>query len=288
MELLTQNLPSGHLYPFPAIHVSAMNFAQILEYLENVPDEKKQPVEKYYFDYCLVKDEDPNIGSLLLVDMEYVVFLKKALTISQNLEYDSSVECPKCGTTLNYHVSLAGVRFGPLSDPAKNGFSVGFGDSRYKVRMPTVDEFMSVFSKYRVYKRVSDMRIIKLISLFEYSMTYLQRIEALVVNSTHRDIAVLITLDKIFFNFIQPIHLHCDRCAEMYVPSDSEIFETKMANGISPEEDLPDHLTAELKRKAGGIEIGLGVLVSEFFRDLFANNRPSPEEIVSREVREDA
>ena len=76
-----------------SIRIKPMTFGQILEYLENCPDEKKSPVEKYYFDYCLIKDDDMNINNLFLIDMEYVIYFKKALTIAEDLSYDSSTPC---------------------------------------------------------------------------------------------------------------------------------------------------------------------------------------------------
>ena len=140
-----------------------MTFGQILEYLENCPDEKKSPVEKYYFDYCLIKDDDMNINNLFLIDMEYVIYFKKALTIAEDLSYDSSTPCPKCGAPLNYHVSLAGIQWNHMQPELYEGITVTFGGGAHKVRMPRVNEFFDVFKKYRVYKKITDMKIIKMI-----------------------------------------------------------------------------------------------------------------------------
>jgi hypothetical protein len=265
-----------------------MTFAQVLEYLENVPDDKKNPIERYYFDYCIVKDEDPNVDSLLLIDMEYVIYMKKALTVAENLEYNSEIECPRCGEHLHYHVSLAGIEWNHMDSQALMGLDIMFGGQMMTVRMPTVMEFMEVFKKYRLYKKVTDMRIIKLISLFEQSGMYLQKIETMVVNATYKDVAALFMLDGIYFNFVKPMHLTCSKCVEMYQPTDREIFDAKAKNNIKPEDDLPEELMYQLKLEHGGIEIGLEDVVSSFFRDINENNSLTPEEIIPRKVREDA
>lgn len=288
MELLTQNLPSGAHYPFTSIKITPLKFAQILEYLENVPDAKKNPIEHYYFQYCLVKDEDPNVNELYLIDMEYVIYMKKALTISENLQYRSECNCPRCGNTLRYNISLAGVEWNHMDEEALQGFQVEFGGTMQPVRMPKVSEFFEIFKKYRMYKKLSDMRIIKLIALFEQSMMYLQRVENQVINATYKDISVLFMLDSIFYNFVKPKTLHCDECAKMYQPTEMEIFEAKEKLGIKPEDELPEDVLYSIKYNHGGVEIGMETLVSEFFRDITVNNRITPEEVLSREVREDA
>lgn len=288
MELLTQNLPSGNHYSFSSIKTSPMKFAQILEYLENVPDNKKNPIERYYFDYCLIKDEDPNIDNLLLIDMEYVIYMKKALTVSENLIFDSECKCPRCGSTLKYTVSLAGIEWNHMDEEARQGIQIKFANTIQPVRMPTVSEFMEIFKKYRMYKKVSDMRIIKLIALFEQSMVYLQRVENQVINATYKDISALFMLDSLYYNFVTPKKLICYDCARMYQPTDIEIYDSKVEHGIKVEDDLPEDLMEEIKLRHGGIEIGMESLVSDFFRDVCQNNRLTAEEILPREIREDA
>jgi hypothetical protein len=278
-EILTQDLPSGYNYPFTSIGIKPMKFGEILEYLELVPDKKKNPIENYYFNYCLIKDDDPNIGQLLLNDMEYILFMKKAITIADNLEYSSSYICPKCGNKIPYRVSLAGVRWNKMDPDILGGLTINFSGQLMYVRLPKVDEFMNIFTNYRVYKKVTDMRIIKLIALFEQSQMYLQRVENLVVNATHKDIATLIMLEQLYYDFIDPIELHCDQCSKMYVPTEQEIFNAKQQLGLKEDEELPMTEIEKIKNSHGGIAIGLEDLVAEFFRDLIENNRPSQDEV---------
>lgn len=288
MELLTQRLPSGYHYDFASIRIMPMTFAQILEYLENVPDQKKNPIEHYYFDYCLIKDDDPNIDNLLLIDMEYVIYMKKAITISENLIFNSECECPRCGEKLEYQVSLANIQWNHMDTEALNGLSIKFGNSMQIVRMPTVREFMDIFRKYRAYKKVSDMRIIKLIALFEQSQMYLQRVEHDVVNAKYKDISVLFMLDSIYYNFIKPKVLVCRKCIEMYRPTDAELYNARLKYGLKEDEDIPEYIINEIKEKHGGVNIGMETIVSNFFRDISTNNQLTAEEILPREIREDA
>lgn len=278
-EILTQDLPSGSHYPFPSISITPMKFGQILEYNEMVPDKKKNPIENYYFNYCLIKDDDPNIGQLYLNDMEYVLYMKKGITIADNLEYSSSYKCPRCGNVIPYRVSLSGVHWTKMDPEILGGLTITFNGSQFYVRLPRVDEFMNIFANYRLYKKVTDMRIIKLIALFEQSQMYLQRVENMVVNATHKDIATLIMLEQLYYDFIDPIELHCDQCSKMYIPTEQEIWNAKQQLGLKEEDELPMTEIEKIKNSHGGIAIGLEDLVAEFFRDLIENNRPSQDEV---------
>jgi hypothetical protein len=189
MELLTQKLPSGYNYPFTSLRLKPMNFAQILEYMATVP---KNPVDKFYFDYTVVLDDDPNINNLLLCDLDYVVFFKKGITISKKIEFTVEPNCPECGSSLLTTINLNKTKFIRLTQEALNGYTVDINESYHNVRMPFIFQFMNIFSKYKKFKNVTDMSLIKLIALFEQVEMYLNRYEDLVTNATHQDILVLI------------------------------------------------------------------------------------------------
>ena len=111
MELLTQNLPSGYPYNFMSLRIQPMYFGQILEYLEFVPTNE---VEKFYFDYKLVQNDDANVDRLLLCDLDYVIFYKKGITIAENLEFNTGAICPRCKNKLEVTFRLSDVKFESL------------------------------------------------------------------------------------------------------------------------------------------------------------------------------
>ena len=83
MEILTTQLPSGgYKYPFTTVSISPMNFLQITKYLENCPQD---PLEKYLYDIRLLKEEDPNIQNCYVMDLDFLIFLKKLITVSDDL-----------------------------------------------------------------------------------------------------------------------------------------------------------------------------------------------------------
>jgi len=250
MQLLTQQLPSGYPYSITSINVNPLRFAEILEYLDQVPE---SPVEKFYFDYCIVKQDDPNVDNLLLCDLDFLIFFKKGLTISDNLNFNTTARCPYCGATIPVHYSLSDVTFEKLDPNLFNGLQVSIGGTTQEVRMPTVSEFMRIFSNYRRFKRITDMKIIKLVALFRDSMSYQQSIEKIVTSATYDDITTLATLDQLFYSSVKPLKVTCTNCTD--------------ENGN--------------KR---GMEIALDRLISDFFRTIIENNRLAPSKIIFRKA----
>jgi hypothetical protein len=283
MELLTQNLPSGNIYPFSSIQIKPMFFAQILEYMENVPS---SPVEKFYFDYKVVLKDDPNIDHLLLCDLEYVVFFKKCLTISKDLEFTTHATCPDCGSVLKTQVTLSRIEFNHLDQTLLNGLRVDFEGNYHNVRMPTVKKFMEIFSKYRLYKRVADMNIIKLISLFEGVESFLQKYENMVVNATYNGISVLASLNAIYYRTIKPLYYECEDCKLKF----DKLNSLKMEGLLSKDKDDPviiEQLKELQESKYGGTTVGIDDLIVNFFRDVVENNGLTYAQIIPREIRKD-
>lgn len=258
-ELMTQDLPSGHNYPFQSLNITSMYFAQILEYLDNYPDTE---VERFYFDYSLVVADDPNIDRLLLTDLEFIVFYKKALTISENIQFRTSVKCPKCGSMVPVEFALSNLQFNKMNPELNSGINIQIGGQTKLVMMPTVAEFMKLFSNYRRYKRVSDMKLIKLIALFKEASMYPQIMEELVIKSTYQDITQLALLDQLFYSTIKPLKVTCPKCKQ-------ESAELDMSSPTNQ----------------GEFEVGLNSLTSNFFQSIITNNPITRIETVSGEVR---
>ena len=139
----------------------------------------------------------------------------------------------------------------------KDAIEVEFSGESRIVRMPTVAEFMTIFGNYRRFKKVTDMKVIKLISLFKDATMYQQLIENAVVRSTHEDITMLATLDQLFFNTIKPIKAYCENCKKLELPNSEK-----------------------------GVEIGIDKLISNYFREIIENNPLTGSKIVLREIRE--
>jgi hypothetical protein len=250
MELLTQHLPSGFQgYGFPGIHINPMNFAQVLEYLDNTP---KSEVEKFYFDYCVVRMDDEHVDNLLLPDLDYVIYLKKVITISRSCNFTSTFECPECHATLQKQIKIPeDIQFQRVDPKFISGIQIEIGGRIEEVKVPTMQEFMAVFNTYRRIKKVSDMRLIKMIALFRNAPYYPNYYEDLVTKATYEDITMLTMLSQMYYDIVKPITIYCPECNK----------------GVEPENQR-------------GITIEVESLIVDFFRDITLNNKIDESKIL--------
>jgi transcription elongation factor Elf1 len=276
MQLLTEKLPSGYKYNFISLNIKPMNFAQILEYMENVPSDE---VEKLYFDYKTVLQDDSNVDNLLLCDLDYVIFLKKCLTISKDEEFDTSVKCPVCGSELKTRISLKKIEFNKLDSGLMDGMTIGIGGNYHDIMMPTVSEFMKIFANYRKYKKITDLKIIKLVALFTEVSVYQQKIENIVINSTYEDISMLTMLSKLYYDVVKPYRVDCMTCKGEF-----EKKKNKLISELDPEKDK-DKINSIYETNYGGIAVGIESLIVNFFRDVIDNNKLADNKVLFRKIR---
>lgn len=231
-----------------------MKYGQILEYLDNIPND---PIEKYYFDYCLCKQDDPNIENLLVPDFEFVRFYKKAITINKKIDYTTVLTCPECGTKFYQKIHLTDIKFSPLDKEIVEGCSIKLGDREYEIKLPTMAEFMQVFANYRRYKKTSDMKLIKLIAMFRDAVRFPNQFEHLVIDAQYDDVVALTMLYDLYYNLLEPIVVYCPKCNE----------------GITD------------PNKMRGMAVEIESLTADFFRDVINNNRIDRSKVLFGKVR---
>lgn len=255
MQLFTENLPSGYSYDFVSLEIKPMTFAQILEYVENYPN---GDLEKYYFDYCTLRMDDPDkVDKLLVPDLEYCIFLKKALSISKDTIITSTVECPHCKSKVQLKTDVQkDIHYSHIDQLYLNGCEVKLSDGNYhRIKIPTIMDFLMVFKNYRRNKKITDLKLIKIISLFEDATKYPMKYEDLVLNAKYEDITLFTMLSQIIYELVDPRVVKCPTCA---------------ANKDNTND--------------GGIVVEVTSLITDFFRDVLVNNGIDDSKIVFREI----
>jgi len=208
MEILTTQLPSGgYKYPFTTVNISPMNFLQITKYLENCP---KDPLEKYLYDIRLLKQEDPRIEDCYVMDLDFLIFLKKLITVSDDLTYTISAKCPGCGKILKKKISLENdIHFKQIDSKIMEGAQIRLGDRSYDTIVPTVKDLEEVMGMYIRYRKITDIRLIKTISLIKNFKIAANQIEKDVLEATHSDITLLLALQELYFDRLEGVELSC-------------------------------------------------------------------------------
>jgi hypothetical protein len=212
MEILTSYLPSGGVgYTFGSLHLSPMTFLEMTEYMDSSKD--LSPIEKYFFDIRMLTKEDPKILECYVMDVDFLIFFKKLISVSGNTTLTISVPCPSCGNILKKKINLEkDIKFENIDEKIMNGAIVELGGHRYDIVIPRVSDILRVFDVYKKFSRLNDLRMIKTISLFKDFETASQQIERDVLGATREDITLLLCLRELYFDRIEPVEIFCPAC----------------------------------------------------------------------------
>ena len=193
MNIPVQHLPSGgYGYDFPDVKVSPMSFLKITEYLENLPEDDK--LEKYLYEINDLLKEDQRILNCYLMDVDFLIFFKKLVTISGDNTFTVDIKCPRCGETIKQKISL------------------DHDGNKYETIVPTVKEFFKVFEKYLKYRKIEDLEIIKTISLIKDFDIKGNQVEEDVLGAMHSDITLILALKELYNNRLEPVEVICPKC----------------------------------------------------------------------------
>ena len=242
MDISVAQLPSGgYGYKFPTIRIEPLDFLGLTKYVEGVPQDDS--LGKYQYDIRLLVEDDPNIKDCYIMDVDFLIFYKKLCTISDDLSYQVEINCPDCGKKLKKTIYFdKDIHFRGLDERVMNGAQVELGGHTYQTIIPTVTDFMKVFQIYMKYKKITDLKMIKTIALFKDFSLNANQIEKDVLGAKHEDITVLLMLQDLYFDLVEPIQMFCPDCNK----------------GLKPEE-----------RRS--VAVSIDSLIVNLFRDLYIN-----------------
>lgn len=211
MDISTANLPSGgYGYKFPTVSVNPMSFLQITQYLENLPSD---PLEKYLYDINNLVKEDPNIADCYVMDVDFLIFYKKLITVSSDMSYHLRVTCPDCGHVIEKTISLNNdIHFKQIDPQIMGGALIELNGHKYDVVVPTLRNFKNVFDVFLRYKKLNDLKMIKIIAMIGDFNLSGNQIETDVLGATHEDITLLLALRELYYDRVEPIDIYCPNC----------------------------------------------------------------------------
>lgn len=242
MDIITTQLPSGGVgYNFPSVSVSPMTFVEICNYLDNVPSD---PLDKYLYDIRMLIKEDERIRECYVMDVDFLIFYKKLCTVSSDLSYQLSITCPDCGTVIKRTIDFnKDIHFKQIDPKIMNGARVDLGGHKYDTIIPTINDFMRVFSNYLRYRTVTDLKMIKTIALIKDFDILGNQVESDILNATHSDITLLLALRELYYDHLEPVEVFCPKCNK----------------GVK-------------KNERRSVAVSVDSLIVDFFRDLSINS----------------
>lgn len=257
MNVLVSQLPSGgYGYNFSSISISPMSFIQVIKYLEDIPSQ--DPLERYLYEIENLVKEDRNIENCYIMDVDFLIFYKKFLTISGDSSFKISIQCPDCGAKIQKTIRMdKDIRFKQIDRSVMEGAFIELGGHKYETIVPTVKDFLRVFEKYLRFRKIEDLKMIKTIALIKEFETRGNQVEDDVINATHSDITLLLALRDLYYDRLDPIQVYCEDC-----------------NADKPIEE----------RRS--VAVSVDSLIVDFFREICINNPIDGSKILFKQVRQ--
>ena len=257
MNVLVSQLPSGgYGYNFSSISISPMSFIQIIKYLEDIPEQ--DPLERYLYEIDSLIREDRNIENCYIMDVDFLIFYKKFLTISGDSSFKISVQCPVCGAKIQKTIRMdKDIHYRQIDQSVMEGAFIELGGHKYETIVPTVKEFKRVFEKYLRFRKIEDLKMIKTIALIKDFDIRGNQVEDDVINATHGDITLLMALRDLYYDRLEPINVYCSDC-----------------NADKPIEE----------RRS--VAVSVDSLIVDFFREICINNPIDGSKILFKQVRQ--
>lgn len=257
MNIPVTSLPSGgYGYGFADIKVSPRTFLQITNYLENLPE--NDPLERYLYEIKDLIEEDKNVLDLYMMDVDFLIFYKKLITVSEDNTFNISIPCPVCKHNIQKRVSLDhDIHFHKADPQIMGGAVIKLGGHSYETIVPTVRQFFKVFEKYLKYRKIENLDIIKTIALIKDFENHGNQVEEDVLGATHSDITLLKILKELYNNTLDPIEVFCPECN-----ADKAIEERR------------------------SIAVSVEPLIVDFFREITINCPVDGSKILFKQVRQ--
>lgn len=257
MNILVSQLPSGgYGYDFSSISISPMSFIQIVKYLEDIPDQ--DPLERYLYEIENLIKEDKNIENCYIMDVDFLIFYKKWLTISGDASFRISVPCPDCGKKIEKTIRMdRDIKYKQIDRNVMEGAFIELGGHKYETIVPTVKDFLKVFEKYLRFRKIEDLKMIKTIALIKEFDIRGNQVEDDVINATHSDITLLLALRDLYYDRLEPIKVYCEDCN-----ADKSLEERR------------------------SVAVSVDSLIVDFFREICINNPIDGTKILFKQVRE--
>lgn len=192
------------------LRIEPLNFKEMIKYSRELARAKTE-LQKYLIDFDLIKSRIPNWRSINLMDLDYVIFLMKKVSVSSDSEFTVSMICPDCGAENTLYLDL-----GRVSKPTQLLFDlsgkVELNGELLEYRCPSLEEFDKILTKMTKFRKTDEIRLIKLVSMFPKFNELPSKIESSVLEAVGDDIVVLSTLESMYLDSKVDIDHKCNQC----------------------------------------------------------------------------
>lgn len=193
------------------ININPLTFRDLLTYTRN-QESAKDELSKFLVDYNQFKSKVNNWKSISLMDLDYLIFRYKKLTVSDDKEFSVELTCEDCGSRNQLYLDSTLINVSKQLRYDYRG-SIVLNNKTYTYEVPTLEFFDSVLTKIIKYNKGFELKLIKLITCFPDFKNSPNEIESLVVNAKGDDIIRLSVLYSMYFDSKININHKCKNCS---------------------------------------------------------------------------
>lgn len=203
----TINLPLKYKYEFQLLDIKPFTYKDILDYVSGYPSDKD---EAYLYDLTWILRDDSNCANLLLPDAEYVIFLKKAISIDGDFIFRTEVKCPQCGRINKATINANEFNFVRPNDKVLyDGVWIELQTGTYLCKLPTVTKFLKIFELASTYKLTKRVDLVKTLSMINEIELNPMAVNKSILEAKSEDIPVIITAYDMLYKSLLPVKIEC-------------------------------------------------------------------------------
>lgn len=204
----TELLPLKYKYPFNSIGVTPFTYKSILDYLEGMPSKQS---DLYLYDLSWLLKDDPKAYELLIPDAEYLIFLKKAISIDSNLNLVTEVNCPHCNTLNRVNIKGTDLVFSrPNEAILYDGVTMELSTGTLLCKLPTVKQLTDTLELCTTYGVTKHLELIKSLSMVNERLLNPMQVESMILNALDEDIVTISSVYNLLYKSLQPIKHACE------------------------------------------------------------------------------
>jgi hypothetical protein len=203
----TENLPLKYKYEFSSLEIKPFTYKSLLDYIEGKPNSNS---DLYLYDMKWLLKDNPLCGNLLVPDAEYLIFLKKAISIDDDLIFKTSVKCPLCNKLNNLFIKGKDLHFTRPSDEViYNGVWMELTTGTYLCKIPTVNKLLKVLELSRVYGLTKHIDLIKSMAMINEQELNPMGVEKSILEAKSDDIPAILLVYNMLYKSLEPIKSEC-------------------------------------------------------------------------------
>lgn len=185
------------------VNIFPLTFGELLKYLG---DEQLTTFREYIRAFQFMIKADPGIGELSILDMDYLLYIFKAVSSSKDSRLTITTKCSHCGERHSISLKLNQIEFYDIDEKYLTIDSINLDSTEIKIKYITINEFIYLSGKLDRKMEGLNIDLIKLACMLDLDI--IAAINLLSKCQTE-DIALINHLDNKLFKVIKPVEIKC-------------------------------------------------------------------------------